>query len=86
MQKYNFFQKYQIKFTTFSKLYMRFFTTFPQNHTYFYNFFQFSDPVFTTFSVFCCKDTGFIFVTRCLHMVADLSLSKQLFKIYTFKY
>ena len=42
MQKYNFFQKYQIKFTTFSKLYMRFF----------YNFFQKSHILFTTFSNF----------------------------------
>ena len=32
---------------------------------------------------FCCKDTSFIFVTRWLHMVADLSLSNQLFNTYT---
>lgn len=39
---------------------------------------------FNTFNIiiFCCKDTSFIFVTRWLHVVADLSLSKQLFKIY----
>ena len=41
---------------------------------------------FNTFNIiiFCCKDTSFIFVTRWLHMVADLSLSNRLFKIYTF--
>ena len=31
-----------------------------------------------------CKDTVFILVTRCLHMVVDLSLSNRLFKIYSF--
>lgn len=41
MQKYNFFQKYQIKFTTFSKLYMRFFTTFSKNYTRFLQLFLF---------------------------------------------
>ena len=41
---------------------------------------------FNTFNIiiFCCKDTSFIFVTHWLHMVADLSLSNQLLKIYTF--
>lgn len=40
---------------------------------------------FNTFNIiiFCCKDTSFIFVTRWLHVVADLSLSNRLFKIYT---